>query len=73
MGEEKEEGGAIEVGGATVADVRQAPRQAVEAENPSRAKGGRARAIGCVANAGESPMSSMVVHAGSWPRGLVVG
>lgn len=45
--EKEEEGGAVEVGGATVADVRQTPRQAVD-ENPSRAKGGRARAIGCV-------------------------
>lgn len=46
-GEEKEEGGA-QVGGASVADVRQT--EAVE-ENPSRAKGERdaerARAIGC--------------------------
>lgn len=45
--EKEEEGGAVKVGGATVADVRQTRRQAVD-ENPSRAKGGRARAIGCV-------------------------
>lgn len=43
MGGEKEErGGALEVGAASVADVRQTEREAVEAGNPSRAKGGRA-------------------------------
>jgi hypothetical protein len=55
VGGEKEdaaaEGGAVQVGGASVADVRQTTRrEAVEAEenaNPSRAKGEWARAIGC--------------------------
>lgn len=47
--EEEEEGGAIEVGGASVADVRQTRREAVEVALPSRAKGGRA--IGCIGNA----------------------
>lgn len=45
MGEEKEEeerGGALEVGGASVAGVRQTEREAVEAGILSRAKGGRA-------------------------------
>jgi hypothetical protein len=55
VGGEKEdaaEGGAvrvIQVGGASVADVRQTTREAVEAEehaNPSRAKGEWTRAIG---------------------------
>ena len=46
-GEEKEEGerGAVEVGGASVADVRQTRREAVEVALPSRAKGGQV--IGC--------------------------
>jgi hypothetical protein len=50
-GEEKEEGerGAVKVGGASVADVRQTEREAVEAALPSRVKGGRV--IGCVGNA----------------------
>jgi hypothetical protein len=38
---EKEEGGAVEVGGANVADVRQTRREAVEVALPSRVKGGR--------------------------------
>lgn len=50
MGGEKEERRGAEVGGASVPDVRQTQREAVEAENPSRAKGGRARAIGCDGN-----------------------
>lgn len=41
MGEEREED-RLEVGGASVAAVRQTEREAVEAEIPSRAKGGRA-------------------------------
>jgi hypothetical protein len=49
-GEEKEEGerGAVEVGGASVADVRQTRREAVEVALPSRAKGGQV--IGCDEN-----------------------
>lgn len=47
VGGEKEDGGAVQVGGASVADVRQTRREAVEEkENPSRAKGEWARAIG---------------------------
>lgn len=49
-GEEKEEErGAVEVGGASVADVRQTRREAVEVALPSRANGGQI--IGCVGNA----------------------
>lgn len=44
--EEEEERGAVKVGGASVADVRQTEREAVEVALPSRAKGGRV--IGCV-------------------------
>jgi hypothetical protein len=47
--EEEGEGGAVEVGGASVADVRQTRREAVEVALPSRAKGGQV--IGCVGNA----------------------
>lgn len=46
--EEEEEGGAVKVGGASVADVRQTEREAVEVALPSRAKGGRV--IGCDGN-----------------------
>lgn len=46
--EEEEERGAVKVGGASVADVRQTEREAVEVALPSRAKGGRV--IGCVGN-----------------------
>jgi hypothetical protein len=47
-GEKEDAGGAVQVGGASVADVRQTRREAVEVENenPSRAKGEGARAIG---------------------------
>lgn len=38
---EKAEGGAVEVGGARAADVRQTRREAVEVALPSRTKGGR--------------------------------
>ena len=46
--EEEEERGAVKVGGASVADVRQTEREAVEVALPSRAKGGQV--IGCVGN-----------------------
>lgn len=46
--EEEEERGAVKVGGASAADVRQTEREAVEVALPSRAKGGRV--IGCVGN-----------------------
>lgn len=45
-GGEEKEGGAFQLWGASVADVRQTPREAVEAQNLSRAKGGPACAIG---------------------------
>jgi hypothetical protein len=61
-GEEKEEGerGAVEVGGASVADVRQTRREAVEVALPSRAKGGQV--IGCDENVNAFNSSNVFLY-----------